>query len=125
MAHPAFGALLAVQLYQFWELLGRPNPFHVVEAGAGNGRLCRDILAAAEGLPEPFGANLRYVCVDLSPTGPPADHPRATRLVSRGIPLRTLRGCVLSNELLDAFPVHQVRVEQGRLREVYVALGGR
>jgi len=31
-------------------------------------------------------------------------------------------GCVISNELLDSFPVHQVRVEQGRLREVYVAL---
>ena len=31
---------------------------------------------------------------------------------------------MLSNELLDAMPVHQLAVEQGRLREVYVALDG-
>ena len=31
-------------------------------------------------------------------------------------------GCVLSNELLDAMPVHQVTVEGGELRELYVAL---
>ena len=31
-------------------------------------------------------------------------------------------GCLLSNELLDAFPVHQVTMERGRLREVYVGL---
>ena len=27
MAHPAFGALLAVQLYQMWQIMGRPKPF--------------------------------------------------------------------------------------------------
>ena len=37
--HPAFGALLAVQLFQMWELLGRPAPFTIAEAGAGNGLL--------------------------------------------------------------------------------------
>ena len=122
MAHPAFGALLAVQLYQFWLLLDRPSPFPVVEAGSGNGQLCHDILAAAEALPEPFPASVRYLCVDPHPSGPPQDLPRATRLAARGIPLRNLRGCIISNELLDAFPVHQVRVEQGRLQEVFVAL---
>ena len=35
-----------------------------------------------------------------------------------------MTGCILSNELLDAFPVHQVTVEHGRLREMYVALQG-
>ena len=62
--HPAFGALLAVQLYQMWQLLGQPAPFTVVEPGAANGLLCRDILSAANGLPSGFADSLRYVCVD-------------------------------------------------------------
>ena len=33
-----------------------------------------------------------------------------------------MTGCVLSNELLDSFPVHQVRWSRGKLREVYVSL---
>ena len=122
MAHPAFGALLAVQLSQFWLLLERPDPFYVVEPGAGNGQLCRDILAAAAALPDGFPDCLRYLCLERNPVGPSPDQPQATQLVTEGIPLRQLRGCIISNELLDAFPVHQVRVEQGELREVYVGL---
>ena len=34
-ARPAFGALLAVQVRQLWELMGSPSRFHVVEVGAG------------------------------------------------------------------------------------------
>ena len=64
-AHPAFGALLAAQMFQMWELLGRPRPFTVAEPGAGNGLLCRDIASAAPGLPDGFADSLRYVCLDL------------------------------------------------------------
>ena len=52
--HPAFGALLAVQLFQFWRLLERPDPFFVIEPGAGDGLLGRDICNAASHLPEGF-----------------------------------------------------------------------
>jgi SAM-dependent MidA family methyltransferase len=32
-----------------------------------------------------------------------------------------IQGCFLSNELVDAFPVHRVILDQGNLRELYVA----
>ncbi|MCH8155170.1 MAG: SAM-dependent methyltransferase [Proteobacteria bacterium] len=47
--------------------------------------------------------------------------PLLTRAVACGIPLRDVRGCILSNELVDAFPVHRFEMEEGKLREVYVA----
>ncbi len=122
MTHPAFGALLSVQLYQFWLLLDRPNPFWVVEPGSGNGQLCRDILQAAQSLPNGFPDSLRYLCLDRSHQGAAPFHSQAVPIAADGVPLRNLQGCVISNELLDSFPVHQVRVEQGILREVYVAL---
>ena len=62
--HPAFGSLLAVQLFQMWQLLGRPDPFTVVEPGAGNGILCRDVAAYGLTLPQGFAGSLRYVCLD-------------------------------------------------------------
>lgn len=116
---------MAVQLFQMWRVMGRPAPFTAVEWGAGNGILCRDVVDYAAQLPGEFGRSLRYVCVDRREA---AGHERgmgsANRLVAAGLPLRGIRGCVLSNELLDAFPVHQVVMEEGRLREVFVALDG-
>ena len=45
-------------------------------------------------------------------------------IVSDGIPLRGITGCILSNEYLDAMPVHRVTMEDGGLRELYVGVGG-
>ena len=121
--HPAFGALLAVQLFQCWTLLGRPAPFVVVEAGAGDGLLCGDILTAAAWLPTGFVAAMRYIVSDRQTyTGREHRLDNAHRIVADALrlPIRNVTGCVLSNELLDALPVHRVRMEKHQLRELYV-----
>lgn len=57
-----FGAVVARALDTWWRGMGAPDPFVVVEAGAGPGTLCRTVLAA-----EPACArSLRYVLVDRS-----------------------------------------------------------
>ena len=125
MAHPAFGALLAVQLFQMWQLLGRPRAFSTVEMGAGNGLLCRDITGYSSQISAEFSASLSYVCLDRRlAVGEEFGSRRASRVASAGIPFNGVKGCFLSNEFLDAFPVHQVRLVGGRLMEVYVALDG-
>ena len=121
--HPSFGALLAVQLFQMWLSMDRPSPFSVLELGAGNGLLCRDIRAYATGLPDSFSAALQYVCLDRRSVGPVEPHmPRTSRVLADGLPFKGLTGCVLSNEYLDAFPVHQVVMTSNGLQEVYVGL---
>src|SRR5256714_10126259 len=57
-----FGALMARAVDGWWEELGRPDPFLVVDAGAGRGQLARDVLRAG---PRCAGA-LRYVLVERS-----------------------------------------------------------
>ena len=121
--HPAFGALLAVYLFHVWTLLDRPQPFTIVEPGAGNGLLCRDILTAAAYLPDGFYDAVRYIAGDLRPiAGRERGEARAQRIVANALrlPLRAGVGCVISNELLDALPVHRVRMDSGTLRELYV-----
>ena len=126
--HPAFGALLALQLFQMWQVLGQPYPFTVVELGAGNGILCRDVVVGAQDLSEGFLRSLRYVCLDrragwgLEATHRPAA--QISRVMAAGLPFKHLVGCFLSNEYLDSFPVHQVTIREGVLREVYVTVAG-
>jgi NADH dehydrogenase [ubiquinone] 1 alpha subcomplex assembly factor 7 len=61
---PLFGACTARALDRLWRALEEPDPFLVVEAGAGNGRLAREVLRAT---PSCLRA-LRYVLVERSAT---------------------------------------------------------
>ena len=127
-AHPLFGTLLAAQLFQMWDAMGRPDPFTVLEPGAGSGVLARDIVEAArEDFPE-FFDSLRYVALDYAPllSGLPRHQqpPGMHWLASDGLPVRDFAGCILANELLDAMPVHRFAIERGVAREVYVTLDG-
>ena len=120
-AHPAFGALVAVQLVRTWEALGRPRCFTVVEMGAGSGLLARDVVSYARRALGPFGGALRYVAVDRARTGS-VDDDAVRRVVASRMPVAGVVGCVLSNELLDAFPVRRFEVREGRVLEVYVVV---
>ncbi|MBI2856586.1 MAG: SAM-dependent methyltransferase [Chloroflexi bacterium] len=119
--HPIFGALIALQLEQLWQVMDYPSPFHVVEVGAGTGALGLDILAYTSQLSSGFGQALEYVAVDYNPQQHGSGRLHATRAF--GLPFRDLVGCILSNELLDSFPVHRFAIEGDRIREVYVTLG--
>jgi SAM-dependent MidA family methyltransferase len=125
--HPIFGRLLARQFAEMWELLGSPRPFVVAECGAGVGRLAGHILDfSARSFPALYEA-MQYVAVERS-DGRRAEH--AARLaahVAAGhawsaaeLPRAIPAGCIFSNELLDALPVHRVVVEHGALREILV-----
>lgn len=122
VAHPLFGALLALQLEQMWRLLGAPPRFDVLEPGAGDARLARDILSYAPYLDAGFAAALRYTCLDPCPrdSGPPLPN-----LSWAGdVPDAPLTGCILSNEFFDALPLHRVAIVNGTLQEIYVTLDG-
>ena len=121
-AHPAFGALLALALRRMWHLLDRPFPFYAIEAGAGRGLLATDVTRYARALGDGFADALDYVALDRVP--PPITPEPFQRVVADGVPLSGIVGCILSNELFDAFPVHRFEVREGSIKEVYVGLEG-
>ena len=128
---PLFGAMIGRQLREMWEGLGSPPVFDVVEGGAGSGVLARDILAWARRAAPPLFAALHYAIVE--PHAPSMyrqrEHLSAEGLVPKvswaGEIPRDVSGCIFSNELLDAMPVHRVAVEKGKLREIYVTWDGK
>jgi SAM-dependent MidA family methyltransferase len=126
--HPLFGRTVAKQLRQMSGLVGGDR-FTVVEMGAGRGFLCLDILDWARGNAPAFYRCLDYRLIDRSrrfvreQKERLAFHARAGKVSweeDGGSNGGMVDGCVLSNELVDAFPVHRVVVRDGRLREIYV-----
>jgi len=111
---PLFGAVVARFLDAEWERIGRPDPFVVVDAGAGPGTLARSILAADARCRKA----LRYVAVDVAATQR-AHHPDAVE--SRpDLPSGPFDGVIVANELLDNLPFGLV-VYEGGWREAHVA----
>lgn len=114
--HPVFGLLLARALRQLRDALGRPEPFRLVEVGAGDGTLAAQLLEAlaevrleftaverSAGAREALARLPARVAADLDEVGP------------------GLAGVVLANELLDNLPFHRVRRTQAGLVELRVA----
>jgi SAM-dependent MidA family methyltransferase len=126
--HPTFGALICMQLYQMWNVLRNPTPFWVIESGSGPGLLCHSVVSFSSKMPSNFSQALQYVCLDRRSHGNQDlenaifRRGQVERLIASGMPLKGLVGCVLSNELVDSFPVHKVTVRNGQLMEVFVEL---
>lgn len=125
--HPLFGALIGRQLQEMWEALGRPGVFRVIEIGGGRGYLSKDILDYLSG--KEIYDSLTYSLVEINPRlrarqeellsghRKKLDWPQSLSAAGK------VRGCIVSNEVLDALPVHVVQMDD-RLREVYVASEG-
>lgn len=144
---PLFGAVLARALDAWWDELGRPDPFVVVEAGAGRGVLARAVLDARPAC----APALRYVLVEQSdrlreeqavlvplepphwvlgpvqqaaeePTPVPGAGPLLTSLAD--LPAQRMTGVVVANELLDNLPPLLLQRTDDRWSEVRVAEEG-
>jgi SAM-dependent MidA family methyltransferase len=123
--HPVFGALLARLARALWLALGAPNPFHLIEYGAGTGSLCRQVLEAAPHLGSGFDQALIYTIIERSAFLRALQQAALLDLVARVSWVRPedgdtfACGCVVANEVVDAIPVHRVRM-RGGLQERYV-----
>ena len=129
--HPVFGRLLARQFAEMWEQLGRPPEFLLVEAAAGTGRLAMHILDFACAKLPAFYEAVRYAAIERSPARCDQMAVKLAPHISAGrcrggleIPAKIPVGCVFSNELLDALPVHRVIQRDGALQEIFVTSDG-
>jgi len=105
-----FAHCMGRQLLQMWEVSEHPTPFVVVEQGAGRGNLAEGIRRWAEREAPTFQAALAYHTEDIR-----AGQDALTQSnISPSV--------ILSNELVDAFPVHIVQLHEQKLYEVYVAV---
>ncbi len=131
--HPAFGAMIAHQAQECWEAMGRPEEFSIVEAGSGRGFLALDLMDYLSD--KPLYSKLSYRIIELNPALQKrqrellGEHKDKTSWHERLEETAPVRGMIVTNELLDALPVH-LFVKLGQpdgpngLSEIYIALRG-
>jgi SAM-dependent MidA family methyltransferase len=129
---PLFGEVMARALDAWWEQLGEPAEFTVVEVGAGRGALARSAIDAE---PRCLSA-LRYVAVERSARFAGDRVAPASVEWRTDLPVAPTDGVVLANELLDnlgfrllergerAWVEVQVDVDDGALVEVMAPVDG-
>lgn len=135
--HSIFGAMLGRQMDAMWQILGRPDVFHVVEMGAGMGYLAKDMLEYLRKKSEVRGQmtekgkgifeSLYYTIVEINPSLKTKQQELLLEFMDKVIwasdlkELDHINGCFLSNELLDAFPVRIIEMND-ELQEIYVSV---
>lgn len=127
--HAAFGRVIAREICQMWRIMGEPAVFTLVECGAGHGRLACDIMDYIAEREPVFYRVIELVLIEKEPSLEAAQrellssHAAKLRWVSPETLANgqfTFSGCLYSNELLDAMPVHRVVMGDVDLQEVYV-----
>ncbi len=128
-----FAHCVGRQLQHMWEALGRPAPFIVLEQGAGRGDLASGVRSWAALEAPDFNEALDYQAEDINAGQNALTIPSPTKsegatnlqigdnLIQSSNPLDAPPpSVILSNELVDAFPVHIVQKQGEKLYEVYV-----
>jgi SAM-dependent MidA family methyltransferase len=128
--HAAFGRVIAREIARMWRCIGSPGTFTLVECGAGNGRLACDIMDYLAEREATMYGGLRLVLVEKEPSLEVAQTNMLSAHTDRVTWLShdeistgrfTFSGCLYSNELIDALPVHRVIMTADGLQEIYVA----
>jgi SAM-dependent MidA family methyltransferase len=122
-----FGELLAEQFVEMWDILGKPLPFTLVEMGAGQGLLATVILKYLKQQYPDFFNSLEYIIIEKSEALKQEQQQRLQEFLVRWCNFEEIApdsviGCYFSNELVDAFPIHQFTIENGKVQEIYVAI---
>ena len=127
-----YGELLGSQLIEMWKLLGSPSPFTIVEEGAEDGQLAIDILSAIPEESIEAAACIRYLIVEPIPRKQQQQRARfgaavleKVSWVTRLDELERVSGAFISNELVDAMPVHLVAYCDDQWSELQVDFSGK
>lgn len=124
--HPAFGWMIAKTIGEMWEKSGNPE-FTIIEQGPGKGLLAKDILDWLEKNSPGLYKALAYKLVEINPALKDIqqdllrDHDGKIEWHEDISDIRAAHGVLLANELIDAFPVHLVQINE-EAKEVFVNL---
>lgn len=129
--HSVFGRLVGRQIAQAATVIAPTGEFSIVEMGAGTGTLAKNILKSYRDEHPDLLSRLRYVIIERSEMLASQQQAQLRSLLSEGMCIEwlpnlaalsanSITGVMLSNELVDALPVHRVVKRPLGLREILV-----
>ncbi len=122
--HRVFGATIANQIIEIYEILGKPKDFTIVEAGAGQGYFAFDMLEYLNKkdydffyvIVEPF-SSIKAVQEKIL-----AGFKNKIKWVKNLEELPEFKGVFISNELFDSFPVKIIQKNTFKIKEVWLEI---
>lgn len=122
--HSIFAETIARSVVEWWRSVGSPEPFFWTEYGAGRGELAASIIESKWARDDFEAGVFHYRIVEKSPW-----MKRRQQRILSGKDVEWLEdisgvrcGVVISNELIDAFPVHLIEEYAAGVREVLVGV---
>jgi len=115
-----YGQMIGRQLEEMWHIMNK-EPISLVEYGAGTGALCFDILGYLKKNVDLY-EGLRYCIIEKSEVMKQKEQALLNEKVEWLDNINDITGftgCVLSNEVIDNYPVHLVIMDD-ELMEVFV-----
>jgi NADH dehydrogenase [ubiquinone] 1 alpha subcomplex assembly factor 7 len=123
-----FGEMVGIWAVEQWIRLGQPNAVYIVECGPGRGTLMSDLLRVAKIIPE-FIEAIQIHLIETSPTlrakqgevlkGYQVVWHESLSTLPDNAPL-----IVIGNEFLDALPIQQFVVKDGKCFERMIGIEG-
>ncbi|MFK7910988.1 MAG: class I SAM-dependent methyltransferase [Akkermansiaceae bacterium] len=124
-----FGSILARRLHCYWLESGKPADFQIIEPGAHDGTLANDILSEANKISKDYYQAIHYHLIEVSKelrclqqSTLTKNHKDkfSTQAAMEGIQVRN--GAIISNELIDAFPVELIKYNDKKWLSQMVSL---
>ena len=122
-----FGEVIAAYIIYYWQKIGKPKKFQIVELGPGRGSLMTDILRVSKTNSE-FYAALSVTLIELSPKLRAVQRANLANFAvelthyDNFTEVKEMPSFIVANEFFDALPIRQYQYNQGNWHERKIAL---
>tara|TARA_B100001057_G_scaffold157378_1_gene157970 strand:- start:5572 stop:6618 length:1047 start_codon:yes stop_codon:yes gene_type:complete len=105
-----FSEMIAIWIIKFWQSLGSPKKFNLIELGAGNGEMMRVIIESFQNFPV-FLKSCNFIILEKSPSLIKIQKKKLIRTnvvwVSKISDIKKSPSIFIANEFFDAIPIKQ------------------
>jgi len=120
-----FSEMIAIWIIKFWQSLGSPKKFNLIELGAGNGEMMKIIIESFQNFPS-FLECCNFVIFEKSPTLIKIQKKKLGKKkivwISEIKKVKKNPAIFIGNEFFDAIPIKQFKRKKGIWFENYVNL---
>jgi len=120
-----FSEMIAIWIISFWQSLGSPKKFNLVELGSGNGEMMRVLIESFQNFPE-FLNSCSFVIHEKSPSLKKIQKKKLIKTkitwISKIEKIKKIPSIFIANEFFDSIPIKQFRKKNSQWFEKFVSL---
>ena len=120
-----FSEMIAIWTISFWKSLGSPKKFNLVELGAGNGEMMKDLIETFKNFPD-FFSSCNFIIHEKSPSLIKLQKKKLIntkiKWVSKVNKIKKIPSIFIANEFFDAIAIKQFIKRENKWFEKFVSL---